>query len=131
MHVTKDNVSDITVARIVGTLDSQYAQEIHDGIMPILLTRQPLVLDFTEVPYVSRDGLRTMLAIYRQAQAIDGKVCVVGINGELHLALSATGFLRFFLVADDLDRGLLALREATDLERADAERADLERSVVA
>jgi anti-sigma B factor antagonist len=117
MHITRDNISDITVARIVGTLDSKYAKEVHDGIVPILLDRQPILLDFTEVPHVSQDGLRTMLAIYRQAQAMDGKVCVVGVSGELHLALSATGFLRFFIVADDIDHGIVVLQATQDGDR--------------
>jgi anti-sigma B factor antagonist len=108
--VTKDKFSDVTVARIIGVLDSAYAKEVHDGIVPILLDRRPVLLDFTQVPHVSQDGLRTMLAIYRQAQALDGKVCVVGVAGELHLALSATGFLRFFIVADDVEGGLLVLQ---------------------
>ncbi|GAB1688734.1 STAS domain-containing protein [Krasilnikovia sp. M28-CT-15] len=114
MHITKDNVSDVTVARLVGTLDGAYAQEVHDGIVEILLDRQPVLLDFSGVPHVAQDGLRTMLAIYRQAQALDGKVCVVGVTGELHLALRATGFLRFFLVADDVEDGVAVLQEAAD-----------------
>jgi len=112
MHITKDNVRDVTVARITGALDGAYAQEVHDGIVPILLERQPVLLDFTEVPHVSQDGLRTMLAIYRQAQALAGKVCVVGVTGQLHLALSATGFLRFFIVAEDVEGGILVLQDA-------------------
>ncbi|MGC9670558.1 STAS domain-containing protein [Planosporangium sp. 12N6] len=123
MHVTRDTLSDVTVARIVGTIDSRYAQEVHEGLMPILLTRQPLLLDFSEVPYVSHAGLRTMLAVYRQAQAIDGKVCVVGLNDELRLVLTATGFLRFFVVADDLDGGLSALRDEPAAGRVDGSAA--------
>jgi anti-sigma B factor antagonist len=126
MHITRDNISDVSVARIVGTLDSEYASEVHDGIVPILLDRRPVLLDFTEVPYVSQDGLRTMLAIYRQAQAMDGKVCVVGISGELHLALSATGFLRFFLVAENVDEGIVVLQAATP----DADNREIEESVL-
>jgi anti-sigma B factor antagonist len=125
MHITKDSISDITVARIIGTIDSTYAKEVHDGIVPILLDRLPVLLDFTEVPHVSQDGLRTMLAIYRQAQAMDGKVAVVGITGELHLALSATGFLRFFIVAEDIDQGILVLQAAT----AGADNRKIEESV--
>jgi hypothetical protein len=65
-----------------------------------------------------------MLAIYRQAQAMDGKVCVVGLSGELHLALSATGFLRFFIVADDIDHGIVVLQETLDGDRVPVGAAD-------
>jgi anti-sigma B factor antagonist len=118
MKITRDQISDVIVASISGPLDGTYADEVHDAIMPILLDGQPILLDFTDVPHVSRAGLATMLAIYRQAQAIDGKVCVVGVSGELHLALTATGFLRFFVVADDVQTGLLALQELDLVEAA-------------
>ncbi len=118
MKITRDHVSDVIVASISGPLDDAYADEVHAGIIPMLLDGQPLLLDFTDVPHVSRGGLATMLAIYRQAQAIDGKVCVVGLSGELHLALTATGFLRFFVVADDIETGVLALQELDPIEAA-------------
>jgi anti-sigma B factor antagonist len=109
MQVTKDIVSAVTVARLVGTLDSSTAPALHEEIMPMLLDQRPILLDFTEVSHVSDAGLRTMLAIYRQAQAVDGTVALVGISDELRTALSATGFLRFFVVADDVAGGLKAL----------------------
>jgi len=126
MHITRDNVKDVTVARLIGALDGAYAKEVHDGIVPILLDRQPLLMDFTEVPHVSHDGVRTMLAIYRQAQALDGKVCVVGLVGDLHLALTATGFLRFFIVADDIEGGVLVLQgDGLEVVPADAIEANV------
>ncbi len=122
MHVTRDISSDVIVARFAGTLDSDYSQQVHEGIVPLLLDGQPIVLDFTDVMRVSHAGLRTMLAIYRQAQAIDGKVCVIGLSGDLHLALKATGFLRFFVIADDVESGLSALQEQAAEGPADIDR---------
>jgi anti-sigma B factor antagonist len=109
MDVRKDTIGDVNVARLHGDLDSASAADVHDEILPILLDHRPVLLDFTEVTHVSDAGLRTMLVIYRQAQAVDGKVAVVGLNSELRGALTATGFLRFFHVAEDIPAGLRAL----------------------
>jgi anti-sigma B factor antagonist len=110
MEVRKDSVGAVNVARLSGDLDSASAADVHEEILPILLDKRPVLLDFTDVSHISDTGLRTMLAIYRQAQAVDGKVAVVGLSVELRAALRATGFLRFFVVADDVPAGLLALR---------------------
>lgn len=114
MEVTRDSISDVTVARIVGSLDGAYAQAVHDGIVPLLLDQQPILLDFSGVSGVSHEGFGTMLAIYRQAQAICGKVAIVGLSDDLHSTLSATGFLRFFVVTDDVASGLAALADPSE-----------------
>jgi anti-sigma B factor antagonist len=115
MNVTTDSVGAVNVARLSGDLDSTSAADLHEKIMPVLLDRRPLLLDVTDVTHISDAGLRTMLVIYRQAQAVDGEVAVVGLSEELRAALTATGYLEFFHVADDVAGGLRALR-ATDNE---------------
>ncbi|MEU8261554.1 STAS domain-containing protein [Micromonospora sp. NPDC048999] len=109
MEISKNSVNDVTVARLAGILDSSTAGDLHAEILPMLMEGRPLLLDFGEVSHVSDAGLRTMLVIYRQAQCVDGRVAVVGLNPDLRSALAATGFLRFFAVADDLAGGLAAL----------------------
>lgn len=112
MNVTRDSVGAVNIARLSGDLDSASAADLHEQIMPLLLDRRPMLLDFTEVTHISDAGLRTMLLVYRQAQAVDGTVAVVGLSDELRAALAATGYLEFFHVADDVDGGLRALRVA-------------------
>ncbi|MEU3454721.1 STAS domain-containing protein [Micromonospora sp. NPDC006766] len=109
MEISKNSVNDVTVARLAGVLDSSTAGDVHAEILPMLMEHRPLLLDFGAVSHVSDAGLRTMLVIYRQAQCVDGRVAVVGLNRDLRSALAATGFLRFFAVADDLAGGLAAL----------------------
>lgn len=113
MQVSKDLVNAVMVVRLRGNLDSSSAGELHDEIVPILLDKHPVLLDFTGVGHVTDAGLRTMLVVYRQAQAVDGLVAVVGLSQELRSALAATGFLRFFLIADDVAGGLDLLQGAT------------------
>jgi anti-sigma B factor antagonist len=114
MEITHESVGSVNVLHLVGHLNDHSAEDAHETIMSVLLTGQPILLNFSEVSEVTDAGLRTMLVIYRQAQAIDCRVSVVGLSSELHSALRATGFLRFFLVADDVAVGLAALQQSED-----------------
>jgi anti-sigma B factor antagonist len=116
MEITTARVGPVTVARFSGVMDSGSAQQVHAGVVPALLERRPLLMDFTGVSHVSDAGLRTLLVIYRQAQAVDGSVAMVGLSREVRTVLAATGFLRFFVVAVDLTAGLAALRAAAGSE---------------
>lgn len=122
MKVQKEVIGDVNVARLSGSLDSAAAAEVHEQVTPILTDSRPVLLDFSDVICVSDGGLRTMLVIYRQAQAMDGKVAVVGLSSELHDALAATGYLKFFHIADNVDGGLRLLREG-DTVRSGAARS--------
>lgn len=112
MKVQKEVLGDVNVARLHGSLDNAAAPAVHEELMPILIDRRPVLLDFSNVTCVSDGGLRTMLVIYRQAQAMDGTVAVVGLSTDLCEALAATGYLKFFRLADSVDSGLRILQGA-------------------
>lgn len=112
MKVHKETIGEVNVARLSGSLDSAATAAVHEQLMPVLTDSRPALLDFSDVTCVSDGGVRTMLVIYRQAQAMDGKVAVVGLSSELYGALAATGYLKFFHVADSVDSGLRVLHDA-------------------
>jgi anti-sigma B factor antagonist len=120
MEVNKKRVGPVTVARLTGVMDNASTTQIHEQIVPMLLNRRPLLMDLTGVSHVSDAGLRTLLTVYRQAQAVDGSVALVGLSDEVRTVLAATGFLRFFLVANDVPAGISALRSARSAERSAA-----------
>src|SRR3982751_3317532 len=102
MDISKRTIDSVTVCSLAGSLDSRSA--------PALPEDGRVLLDLTEVTFVSSAGLRTMLLIYRQAQCVDTTVALVGLSDQLREVLSATGFLGFFVVADSVDHGLAELR---------------------
>lgn len=118
MEVNKKRVGPVTVAQLTGVMDSASASQVHEQIVPMLLNRRPLLMDLTGVSHVSDAGLRTLLTVYRQAQAVDGNVALVGLSDEVRTVLAATGFLRFFVVANDVPAGLTALRSAQSTQRS-------------
>jgi anti-sigma B factor antagonist len=71
-----------------------------------------VLVDLSAVPYMSSAGLRTMLLLYRNAQAVGTTVCLVGVSTELQEMMEATGFLGYFPVHDTVEDGLRELAPA-------------------
>jgi len=114
-------VGEVAVIALSGGLDSRLAAEIRDRVTSQLADHEHVVVDFTGVTCVSSASIRAMLLIYRQAQALDRTVAVVGLSPEVRNVLAATGFLHFFVVAGSVADAVAAVAEpkgVNQLERA-------------
>jgi len=100
MKFNKRVVDDVAVVSLSGALDHESAVDVQDRIAKLLPEREHLVVDFSKVTCVSSASLRTMVLLYRQAQALGHTVAVVGLSPEVHNVLEATGFLDFFVLND-------------------------------
>jgi anti-sigma B factor antagonist len=118
MEIRKRTVASVTVISLVGDLDARAAAAAEEKILPLLPVTQRILLDLVGVSYVSSAGLRILLLIYRHAQCVRSSVALVGLSEELRAVLTATGFLRFFVIADNLSDGVRALSAADDQKRS-------------
>ncbi len=94
---------------LVGEVDANTAPKIHQMIIPLAEPGAKILLDMTDVPYMSSAGLRLLLFLYRQTTANEAKLVLVGLSEELIDTMSVTGFLEFFTICDTLDAGKAAL----------------------
>jgi anti-anti-sigma factor len=66
-----------------------------------------VVLDFTQLDYVSSAGLRTLLGLIKTMKELDGKLCVVFGEGMVKEVITMSGFDHFLdsyaSVADALE----------------------------
>jgi len=109
MDVQIKNVDDVIVVAVSGEIDGKTAPEAQNVILPLVEPGSKLLVDMSEVPYMSSAGLRMMLLIYRQVSANDGQSVLVGLSEELKDTMEVTGFLNYFEVRDTYDAGLQAL----------------------
>ena len=97
MEVFIEKENNVTTARFVGRLDTPASQEVSQSIEPIL--NDPtgtIVLDCTEMSYISSSGLRIFLTIRKAAAAKGGNVIVKDINNDIRQVFMMTGFLNLF-----------------------------------
>lgn len=101
-----------TVVVLDGEIDSASAPAVQERLAALVPPGSRVLVDVSAVPYMSSAGLRTMLLLYRNAQAVDTTVCLVGVSTELREMMEATGFLGYFPVHDTVEDGLRELAPA-------------------
>lgn len=96
MSVTVAKRDTHAVVTISGSVDGKTAPEVQAAIAPLVGAFPLLVLDLTEVGYMSSAGLRVLLLVHRNLSAKGGKAVLVGLREEIAETMRVTGFLQFF-----------------------------------
>lgn len=101
--------ADIRIAALRGDVNATTAAEIQRRMLPFATTGEKIVLDFSQVSYMSSAGLRMLLSLYRQAAAKQGRLVLVGLSDNIRDTMSMTGLLNYFTTCENLDAGLAIL----------------------
>ena len=84
-------------AKLTGRLDTPAAAEVSQKVQPWFDNAdKTIVLDCSEMTYISSSGLRIFLTIRKAAVAKGGKVVVEGLSTEIRQVFMMTGFLQLF-----------------------------------
>jgi anti-sigma B factor antagonist len=97
MEVNITESEGMMTARLVGRLDTPAAVEITGEIQPLLDgADKTIVLDCSELSYISSSGLRIFLTIRKAAAEAGGKVVIEGLSPQIRQVFMMTGFLQLF-----------------------------------
>ena len=97
MELIIEKQNEIVTAYLKGRLDTLAAQEMSKQLED--LTEEAsgtIVLDCTEMSYISSSGLRIFLSLRKAAAKKGGKVIVRGITNDIRSVFMMTGFLNLF-----------------------------------
>ena len=95
VHITESEGT--MTARLVGRLDTPASVEVSREIQPLLdHAANTLILDCSEMTYISSSGLRIFLTLRKAAAAEGGKVVIEGLSSEIRQVFMMTGFLQLF-----------------------------------
>lgn len=95
----------ISILEISGAIDGSSAPQLREAILEACNSGQLLLLNMQHVHFMSSAGLRVMLLLHRQLQQSDGRVILVGLLEPIYDAMEATGFLKYFETAPDIETG--------------------------
>ena len=89
---------DTLTAAPVGRLDTATSPVVEQKINAELDGVQHLVIDFTEVDYISSSGLRILLAALHTMEERNGDVRLIHVNEYIRDVLNLVGFLEIMPV---------------------------------
>ena len=97
MNVTIKEQDGNMVAFLAGRLDTAAAAETEKAMSPLNdVEGKDIILDCTDLDYISSAGLRIFLGILQNAQAKGGHVYIKGINDKVRTVFTITGFSNIF-----------------------------------
>jgi anti-sigma B factor antagonist len=99
VNITKQD--KVTTAQLIGRLDTPASQEVAKTLEPLQENAGgTIILDCSQLEYISSSGLRIFLTLRKAAMAKGGNVIVRGMNEEIRTVFMMTGFLNLFQIED-------------------------------
>ena len=97
MNVTIQEQDGKMVAILAGSLDTAAAPETEKAMSPLNnVEGKDIVIDCTDLTYISSAGLRIFLGILQNTQENGKKVYLKGINDNVRSIFAITGFSNIF-----------------------------------
>lgn len=101
MEVIISQQENSTTARLIGRLDTPASQDVAAALEPLReAADKTIILDCSEMTYISSSGLRIFLTLRKAAATKGGKVIVKSINNDIRQVFMITGFLNLFEIQD-------------------------------
>lgn len=92
MTISKTNDAGGLTITVEGRLDTITSPELQGVLLPELQTNRQVVLDFSNLVYVSSAGLRVILLGQKTATARGGKMILKNVSSDVMEVFRMTGF---------------------------------------
>jgi anti-sigma B factor antagonist len=99
VNIIKEN--NETLVKLIGRLDTPAALEVSAQLEPLKEEASGvIVLDCSEMTYISSSGLRIFLSLRKAAAVKGGKIIVKSVSDDIRQVFMMTGFLNLFQIED-------------------------------
>jgi anti-sigma B factor antagonist len=107
MEITSIQQGDVSIIKIMGSVDAFTAGEATAFLKgEVDAGRTQLVVDLTEVEYMSSAGLRTVLMILKQVRQFDGDLRLANPQEAVAKVLTMAGLTSIMSIYADLESAI-------------------------
>ena len=101
IEIRRTNRETVAVLELAGRLDVITSSQLDDAINGVLDSDQrALVIDCSELKYMSSSGLRVLLVAARRFGAEGGRLVLCGVEGPVRKVFDISGFSSIFSIKD-------------------------------
>ncbi|CAN5399795.1 STAS domain-containing protein [soil metagenome] len=112
MEITSVKQDAVSVLKLKGRLDVLTSNDLSDYLMAEIERGAAfLVVDFTDVDYVSSSGLRVLLQARKKLKTMGGTVFLSGVKDFVKEVLVAVGFDTIFPLTSSSDDAVARIAE--------------------
>lgn len=85
------------IVQFIGRLDTAAAVQTAEDVKPLMeAANKEIILDCSQLEYISSSGLRIFLSVRKEAATHGSKVIVRDINADIRQVFMMTGFISLF-----------------------------------
>jgi len=107
MNIREREEQGVTVYDLEGRIDTEGALDLDMTLQAAASAgKHKMVLDMSQVGYISSAGLRTLADILTRNREAGGDLKLVGLNRKVLRVLRIIGFDKFFSIYDALEAAL-------------------------
>ncbi len=107
VRVEQETRGKVLLLRIIGRLDALSSEATEKRVLAIIRKDDlNVLLDFTEVSYLSSAGMRMLLAVFKRVREHSGKLAVCSVDDGVMDVLKMSGFDEVFAVFPNQEEAL-------------------------
>lgn len=101
IEIRRTNRDAVAVLELAGRLDVTTSSQLEDAINGVFDSNdRTLVIDCSELKYISSSGLKILLLAARRFGSADGRVVLCGVEGPIRKVFDISGFSSIFSIKD-------------------------------
>lgn len=107
MDLQVEKEGNVSIVSIVGRLDTTNFHELEQKLVTLVDGGDKfLLLDCTQLEYISSSGLRVFLLILKKIGQLNGKLVICGLNSNISEIFVIAGFASYFNLAGNKQEAL-------------------------
>ncbi|MGB7876250.1 MAG: STAS domain-containing protein, partial [Anaerolineales bacterium] len=115
MEIRIETIGEATVVRLKGSFDHSVRGSMEMELLSLATYGIKLLLDLSDVDYISSTGLHLLVDLYRRCEQQNGHMALSGLSDRIREVLSLTGLTKSGIsIYNTLEDGLTALGSISD-----------------
>ncbi len=107
MDIKQDKRGDIVILDLVGRLDANTSGELEAVVIPLIDGgEKKIILDFSDLEYISSAGLRLLLLAAKKLRNNKGEIILCSMKDFIKEIFEISGFTPIFTIMDNKEAAL-------------------------